>query len=144
MGVHVPRTFLLYVGICSVAAIVGGCGGGQQAPTAPPPADGRVRALADAYLEGFFDRNPDQVTLYGVTGRKHDRLPDNSLDALKRWQAREDGWLSDARAIDPAAIQAAPLRATYAIVREALEGSIGTRSCHYELWTVSQFVNGWQ
>ena len=36
------------------------------------------------------------------------------------------------------------MRATYAIVREALEGSIGARVCHDELWTVSQFVNGWQ
>jgi uncharacterized protein (DUF885 family) len=115
----------------------------------PPPApretaDTRVRALADAFLDGFFDRNPDAVTLYGVPGRHHDRLPDNSLDALKVWQAKEDGWLAQARQIDAATIDAQPLRGTYAIVREALDGSIAARVCHYELWTVSQFVNGWQ
>jgi len=103
-----------------------------------------VKALADAYLEGYFDRNPDQATLYGVPGRRHDRLPDNSLDALKRWQAKEDAWIAEAKAIDGAAIQAPPLRATHAIVLEALQGSIGARVCRYELWTVSQFVNGWQ
>ncbi len=96
------------------------------------------------YLEGYFQRNPDQVTLYGVPGRRHDALPDNSLDALRAWQAKEDAWLAQAKQIDPAAIEAPPLRGTYAIVREALEASIGVRVCRGELWTVSQFVNGWQ
>src|SRR5262245_60492320 len=129
---------------CASAA----CGGGAPAPAprpeAPGESDGRVKALADAYLAGYFDRNPDQATLYGVPGRKHDRLPDNSLDALKQWQAKEDGWLRDAKSIDASHVEAAALRATHAIVLEALEGSIGARVCRYELWTVSQFVNGWQ
>ena len=127
------------------------CNRGTKSPApAPAPAadradaDARARALADAYLEGYFQRNPDQVTLYGVPGRRHDALPDNSLDALRAWQAKEDGWLAQARQIDPAAIESPPLRGTYAIVREALEASIGVRVCRGELWTVSQFVNGWQ
>ena len=107
-------------------------------------ADERVRALAGAYLDGYFERNPDQVTLYGVPGRHHDKLPDNSLDALAIWQTREDAWLKDAAAIDPAAIASPSLRATYAIAREALDGSIAARACRNELWTVSQMVNGWQ
>lgn len=115
-----------------------------QPDPAPPSAaaDDRVKALADAYLEGYFDRNPDQVTYYGVPGRRHDRLPDNSLEALKAWQAKEDGWLADGTAIDPAAIQAAPLRATYAIVRGTLDGSISERVCRSWLWNVSQ-MTGW-
>jgi len=84
------------------------------------------------------------VTLYGVPGRHHDALPDNAFDALRAWQAKEDAWLVQARQIDPAAIEAPALRGTYAIVREALEASIGVRVCRGELWTVSQFVNGWQ
>src|SRR5213075_625914 len=103
---------------------------------APEPADAQVRALADAYLEGYFQRNPDQVTLYGVPGRRHDALPDNSLEALKAWQAKEDGWLEQAKRIDPAAIASGPLRGTYAIVREALESSVAVRGCRFELWTV--------
>jgi len=114
----------------------------KPAPQAEP-ADARVRRLADAYLEGFFDRNPDIVTMYGVPGRRHDRLPDNDLEAIKAWRAKEDAWIAEARTIDPATITSAPLRATYAIVREALDGSIGVRVCRYELWTVSQFVNAW-
>ena len=104
----------------------------------------RLRSRHDAYLEAYFQRNPDQVTLYGVPGRRHDALPDNSLDALRAWQAREDAFLAQAKQIDPAAIEAPRLRGTYAIVREALEASIEARVCRAELWTVSQFVNGWQ
>jgi uncharacterized protein (DUF885 family) len=131
---------------CAIAAAFG-CQAAEPPKPAPParePSDARVRSLADAYLEGFFDRNPDQVTVYGIPGRRHDKLPDNSLDALNAWQAKEDAWLAQAKQIDPATIDQAPLRGTYAIVREALEASIGARPCRYELWTVSQMVNAWQ
>jgi uncharacterized protein (DUF885 family) len=138
---------LVFACACVVAGAFGCRRAAEQPKQAPParqPSDARVRALADAYLEGFFDRNPDQVTVYGVPGRRHDKLPDNSLDALKAWQAKEDGWLAQAKQIDPATIDQAPLRGTYAIVREALEASVGVRPCRYELWTVSQMVNAWQ
>ena len=122
------------------------CGRRDEPRPAPakPSADAAVRTLADAYLAGYFDRNPDAVTVYGVPGRRHDKLPDNSLDALNAWHAREDAWIAQAKQIDPAAIETPALRATYAIVREALEGSAAARVCRYELWTVSQMVNGWQ
>ena len=113
-------------------------------PAAPPPPDARVRQLADAYLAAYFDRFPEAVTQFGVPGHRQDRLTDNSLDALRAWQQREDRMLADVKQIDPSAIADAPLRATYAILREALEGSIATRVCRDELWTVSQFVNAWQ
>ena len=137
-----------FVGACLVA-ISAACKNSGNSPAvavapAPEPADHRVRALADAYLDGYFQRNPDQLTLFGVSGRPHDALPDNSLDALRAWQAKEDRWLAQATQIDPAAVEAPPLRGTYAIVREALDASIGARVCRSELWTVSQFVNGWQ
>src|SRR4051812_25612879 len=125
--------------VCVCLALAGaGCKRGQQPPApdqaqAPERSDARVRALADAYLDGYFERNPDQVTLYGVPGRHHDALPDNSLDALRGWHAKEDGWLAQARAIDPTTIGSSPLRGTYAIVREALEASIGARVCRNEL-----------
>ena len=106
-------------------------------------ADDRVRALAETYLAGYFDRNPDVVTVYGVPGRRHDKLPDNSLQALQEWHAKEDAWLTEAKQIDPSTIDRAGLAATYAIVREALEGSIAVRVCRNELWNASQ-MTGWQ
>lgn len=141
---HRANGFICLVCVCLIAA-ASACRREAKPPApAPERPDARVRELADAYLDGFFERNPDQVTLFGVTGRRHDGLPDNSLEALKAWQAREDVWLAQAKQIDPALIEAPPLRGTYAIVREALESSIGVRVCRQELWTVSQFVNSWQ
>jgi len=113
-------------------------------PGNAPQEDSRVKSLADTYLREYFQRNPDQVTLYGVPGQHHDKLPDNSLSSLAAWEAKEDGWLNEARQIDASRIQNGSTRATYAILREALEGSIALRACRYELWTVSQFVNAWQ
>ena len=111
--------------VCLVAA---GCAR-PAPPPAPPPADDRVRALADTYLAAYFERFPEQVTQFGVPGHRQDRLTDNSLAALKAWEAREDAWLRDVAQIDSATVAGAPLRATLAIVRESLEGSIATRVC---------------
>src|SRR5687767_14868409 len=85
----------------------------EQPSSAPPPGDDRARELADAYLGGYFERNPELVTYYGVRGRRHDRLSDNSPDALKAWRSKEDAWLREAQTIEPATIAAAPLKATY-------------------------------
>lgn len=115
----------------------------RSAEPPSPPADSRVRELADAYVAAYLDQFPEQATFYGIPGRSHDRLTDISLAALRAWQRREDRWLADVRAVDPTAIQARPLRATYAIMREALESSVASRVCHFELWPVSQ-INGWQ
>jgi uncharacterized protein (DUF885 family) len=116
--------------------------------TAAPPqpreaADVQVRQLADTFLAAYFDRYPEQATLYGVPGRRHDHLTDNSLVAQKTWEAREDAWLAAIRKIDPHTIGAAPLRATYAIVRQTIEGDVAKRVCRDELWNVSQ-MTGWQ
>jgi uncharacterized protein (DUF885 family) len=133
-----------YVGAFLAALLVLSCSTPQPPATAtPPPSDERVKALADAYLSGYFERNPDQITFFGIPGSHHDRLVDNSLAGLKGWEAKEDAWLADAKAIDPEQIRETSLRATYAIVREALEGSVGARVCRNELWNVSQTA-GWQ
>jgi len=124
--------------ICGLAVAVMAAACAAFVPPKPPAADGRAKELADRYLNGWLDRYPDEATVYGVAGRHHDRLPENSLDALKAWEAKEDVWLADARGIDPVAIEDASLKATFAIVREALEGSIGARVCRGELWRVSQ------
>jgi uncharacterized protein (DUF885 family) len=102
-----------------------------------------VKQLADDYVAAYLERNPDQYTYFGIPGSRHDRLLDNSLAALRAWEAKEDAWLTEVRGIDAAAIEDRPLRATYAILREALEGAIGARVCRSELWNISQ-MTGWQ
>src|SRR5579871_5808903 len=104
----------------------------NQTPPQPaaPPTDARVKSLADTFLAASFERNPEQITMFGVPNHRQDKLTDNSLDAIKAWQAREDAWLAELKQIDPATISAPPLRATYAILREQLEGPIALRVCH--------------
>jgi uncharacterized protein (DUF885 family) len=119
------------------------CSSPPPKPAAPPPADPAAKALADGYIAAYFDRYPEQATEYGVPGRHHDKLTDNSLDALKAWEAKEDAWLVEAKAIDPLAIATSPMRAAYAIARESIESDIGSRVCRDELWNVSQ-MTGWQ
>src|SRR6266508_209778 len=144
--------------IALLGALAVGCGSAPQtppdhsAPVSPKPgaartgeggADPGTRALADAFLAGYFDRFPETVTQYGVPGRRQDRLTDNSLEAQKAWDAREDAWLAELKQIDPAAIAAPPLRATYAIVLQTIESDVAKRVCRDELWPVSQ-MTGWQ
>lgn len=136
-------SFRLVLALFVPLLVVSACSTPPPSAPKPEPADGKVKALADAYLAGFFERNPDQLTYYGVPNSHHDKLPDNSTTAVKAWEAKEDAWLADAKAIDPTRIEGESLKATYAIVREALEGSIGARACRAELWNVSQ-MTGWQ
>jgi uncharacterized protein (DUF885 family) len=136
----VRRAFLAVV-IASMCACT------QHAAQAPAnggqSTDARVKAAADTFLEAFFDRSPEAVTQFGVPGRHHDRLTDNSLTALKVWEDREDAMLRDLVQIDLAQITNRSLRATYAITREALESDAAKRICRDELWPVSQ-MTGWQ
>jgi uncharacterized protein (DUF885 family) len=128
--------FLFTWAACSSSAPV------AEAPKAQP-SDTHVRTLADTFLAAYFDRFPETATQYGVPGRRHDKLTDNSLAAQKAWEAREDTWLRELKEIAPATIAAPSLRATYAIVRQTIEGDAAKRVCRDELWNVSQ-MTGWQ
>jgi len=102
----------------------------------------RVRQLADSYLTAYFEQHPDEATLDGVANRRHDKLPDNSPAALARWQQREDDWLTALRRIDPKRL-GGPEWLAYGIMRDAIEGSVGTRVCRFELWSVAHTGGGW-
>src|SRR5207247_2578440 len=62
--------------------------------------------------------------------------------ALAAWQAREDAWLAELRAIDPAPFGGRPEAVAYGVMRDALEGAIATRVCRHELWNVGHTGNG--
>ena len=102
----------------------------------------RVRQLADSYLVAYFEQHPDEATLDGVANARHDKLPDNSPAALARWQQREDDWLAALKRINPKRL-AGPEWVAYGIVRDAIEGSVGTRVCRFELWSVAHTGGGW-
>src|SRR3989454_768304 len=103
----------------------------------------RVRQVADSYLTAYFDRHPDEATLDGVAHGPHDRLPDNSPAAIARWQQREDAWLDQLRHINPRRLEGKPEAIAYGIMRDAIEGSVATRVCRFELWSVAHTGGGW-
>jgi len=103
----------------------------------------RVRQLADSYLTAYFERHPDEATLDGVASGPHDRLPDNSPAAITRWQEREDAWLDQLRHINPRRLEGRPEAIAYGVMRDAIEGSVATRVCRFELWSVAHTGGSW-
>ena len=103
----------------------------------------RVRQLADSYMVAYFEQHPDEGTQNGVANIRHDRLPDNSAESLARWQAREDVWLATLKRVNPKRIAGRPEWIAYGIMRDAIEGSVATRVCRYELWSVAHTGGGW-
>jgi uncharacterized protein (DUF885 family) len=103
----------------------------------------QVRQLADSYMVAYFEQHPDEGTQNGVANIRHDRLPDNSPASLARWQAREDTWLATLKRVNPKRIAGRPEWIAYGIMRDAIEGSVATRVCRYELWSVAHTGGGW-
>src|SRR5258707_3165169 len=103
----------------------------------------RVRNITDTYLAAYWQRHPDEATLDGVTNVRHGRLPDNAPGNAARWWRREDAWLEQLQQIDPAPLAGRPEWIAYGIMRDALEGSVATRVCRYELWSVSHSGESW-
>lgn len=103
-----------------------------------------VSAIADTYVRGFFDQFPDDATYSGYPDADHGRLRDNSLASLSEWHAKEDAWLDELNAIDPAELAGTPAEVPAGLVREFLEASVGYRVCRLELWNVSPTWTGWQ
>jgi uncharacterized protein (DUF885 family) len=103
----------------------------------------RMRQLADSYMVAYFERHPDEATLDGIAAGPHDRLPDNSPAAMAAWQTREDEWLRALKHIDDDRLVGLPEGVAYGIMRDAIEGSIATRVCRYELWSVAHTGGGW-
>ena len=103
----------------------------------------RATALADEFVAAYLERVPEIGTFYGIPGARHDRLSDNSLEAQRAWERREDAWLSALRALDTTSLAGRPELVTYGFVREILESSVMSRVCRGELWGVNQTA-GWQ
>jgi uncharacterized protein (DUF885 family) len=101
-----------------------------------------IEAIADEYLAALLQRHPEVGTNYSIPGARHDRLTDNSLEALAAWQQREDAWLAELDRIGAPSEIGSRGWVTYGILRDKLATSIGLRECRNELWSVSSTV-GW-
>ena len=125
--------------------ISSGCNRPDPAPA--PNADGaakQVSALADTYVQEFFETFPQYALASGAEDPHPDRLGDHSLPALQRWQRREDELLASLKQISASAVAGRPEAVTYKFLQHQLEASEGIRICRNELWNVSPTFTGWQ
>jgi uncharacterized protein (DUF885 family) len=87
---------------------------------------------------------PEFATLLRVPGITYDKLPDDSVAGVQARTERQAAWLTELRGIDRAQLSGSPAVLSYEIARTYLEDAEAVRRCRFELWTVSQMLNGWQ
>lgn len=115
----------------------------EPSPTAEPePEVSAVEALADEYLAAVLERYPAMGTRLALEDATHDRLFDNSLEALADWQQREDAWFARLNAIPQPDAVGSRDWVSYGILHEELGSAIALRVCRNELWQASGFT-GW-
>ena len=107
----------------------------EPAQTAKSPRE--IETIADEYLAAMLERYPEVATSYSIEGARHDRLFDNSLDALAEWQKREDEWLAELGGIGEPAVIGSRDWVTYGFLFEELAAAQASRICHKELWETS-------
>jgi uncharacterized protein (DUF885 family) len=102
-----------------------------------------VTELADEYVAAFTTQFPELAVLSGYPLEKNDRFSDNSLDALRSWQNKENAWAGAVSQIREEDLRGKPEWVTFGFLREAVETSRGLRVCRNELWPANQ-MTGWQ
>lgn len=128
------RTTIKIALITTLGMIIAGC---SQETAESEPEISAIEALADDILAATMERYPAMGTYYSIEGARHDRLYDNSLDALAEWEAREDAWLAALNAIGSPEDVGSRDWVTYGILHENLAGSVASRICRSELWEAS-------
>ncbi len=109
------------------------------------PAQRSIETVADEFVDAMLERYPGMATNYSLEGARHDRLFDNSLEALSAWHAREDAWLIELDEIGTPKNIGSRDWVTFGVMFEELAGSKGARVCHSELWrasTATAWYNG--
>lgn len=104
----------------------------------------QVTALADQVMQTALTRSPELATFLGLPGMRHDRLSDNSLEALRRYEAEDDAFAARVLAIDPEPLVGRPEFVTLGFLREAAQSGRQGRVCRNELWGGVNQMLGWQ
>jgi uncharacterized protein (DUF885 family) len=124
------------------------CGSPRTAATrATPSADeSRTIAIADAVVADAFEEFPERATMLRLPGTRYDAMPDDSVAGVAARRKRRAAWLAELRAIEarnplPRGSHAA---LAHALARSRLEDLEAAQVCRFELWSVTQMLNGWQ
>ena len=114
-----------------------------DAPKSSGPAATALR-VAQEFVDGYYHQFPEEAFEVGYPDTPMDQLGDRGPAAMAAWRAREDRWLVELRAIDPATIVGTDAAVPYAFTLDRLEAWEGRRVCRTELWNVSPTWTGWQ
>ena len=127
---------------CVAALLLTSCSGQTSPAKVSPDEDAAslLRKLVVEHAAAYTQAFPDLVEYLGRPIEHHDALPDNSLSALRAWQAREDAWLTALARMRFAS--GSPEWVLHGTLTNTLESAIATRICRTELWPAHQF--GWQ
>jgi len=112
-----------------------------EIPTAVAPPT--VTDIADAYYAAYLARYPTAGYFSGVPVTRHDRLVENTPEALARWWATEDLLYERLMRIDRNTLVGTPDWLLHGLLQGELEASIGLRICRNDLWDVNHMW-GWQ
>lgn len=104
----------------------------------------QVNALADEVMQTAITRSPELATYIGLPGFRHEGLSDNSLAALRRYEAQDDAFAARVLAIDPEPLVGRPEFVTLGFLREAAQSGAQGRVCHNEYWAGVNQMFGWQ
>ena len=118
----------------------------EEPPPQPPAAEAmatRVTTLADEYVKEAPFRFPELAAFLGWADAPQDRLTDNSLEALRAWQEKEDRWAAELSRIDDSSLWGRPEWLTFGYLHEIIEASRAARIARSELWPVNH-MSGWQ
>lgn len=97
--------------------------------------------LADLYVNRYFKQFPEAATAEGIVSARHDKLTDNSIESIRKWQKFEDSLLIELKKINENQLIDKKEWVTYGFLKEILEVSIELRICRIELWNVNHLSN---
>lgn len=125
--------------LIAVATLLVACEKHEPAATVAAIAESNrsIEDIGDEYLAALLERYPSMATSYAIEGARHDRLHDNSIEALSRWQARQDAWLAELDDIGEPAEVGSRDWVTFGILHEELASAAASRICRKELWETS-------
>ncbi len=106
------RPAALALALLAPTFLAGGCGeraerggGGPSGASGAGDPVARTQAIADEYVDGYYHQFPEEAYEVGYPNVPFDRLGDRSVEGLAAWHAREDAWLEELEAIDPATLE---------------------------------------
>ncbi len=134
-------------GSCAALAVVLVFAAGCQEDGLSAERDAAARlanGVAADYVDGYYKQFPEEAYEVGYPDTPLDRLGDRSRTAMAAWEAQEDVWLAELKAVDVSLLEGSDAAVPHAFATWRLQASVDRRVCRIDLWNVSPTFSGWQ